>query len=385
MKTAAALLAALAAALAPSAALAQAQLPKVDRVTPKKGTPVDGEVQKDTWKDVVIKVGAASQTFRADDVQKVEYWDAPPAFKGAMAAMDQEKWSEAIPALASAEEYSKSKEKNVVKPRAWFEGYLLFHRGFCQMQVGKTGDAVKQFDRIVNEPAFKESRFLAQAYDLLLECHRELGDVAKMEEVEKKIDAAPAELKADLQTRARRQRAELLYDKNKYDEAKRLFDQITTSPDAEIASAGTMGVIKCLEALKDAPGVETYCNKVLTTAVQPSLLLIASNALGNIAFEKKQFAQARDRYIQSVVRHNPGRSASGIEREHEKAIYRLGQCYEALLGEAKDEKLKDALAAMASSAFREVSIEYPSGKYREQAVALAQKYEKRDEKKDEKK
>lgn len=366
-------------------AQAQPQAPKVDRVTPKKGTPVEGEIQKDTWKDVVVKVGAASQTLRADDVQRVEYWDAPPAFKGAMAAMDQEKWSEAIPALASAEEYSKSKEKNVVKPRPWFEGYLLFHRGYCQMQVGKTSQAVPQFEKLINEPAFKESRFLAQAYELLLECHRELGDVARMEEVEKKIEAAPAELKADLQTRARRQRAELLYDKNKYDEAKKLFELITSSPDADVAAAGTMGVIKCLEGLKDAPGIETYCNKVLTTAVQPSLLLIATNALGNIAFEKKQFTQARDRYIQSVVRHNPGRTGTGIEREHEKSIYRLGQCYEALLAEAKDEKLKEALSAMASSAFREVSIEYPSGKYREQAIALAQKYEKKDDKKDDKK
>ena len=202
-----------------------------------------------------------------------------------------------------------------------------------------------------------------------------------MEEVGKKIETAPAELKADLQARARRQQAELHYDKNKYDEAKKLFDQITTSPDPEVAAAGTMGVIKSLEGMKDAPGIESYCKKVLTTAVQPSLLLIASNALANIAFEKKQFAAARDQYIQSVVKHNPGRTGTGVEREHEKAIFRLGQCYEALLAEAKDEKLKEALSAMASSAFREVSIEYPSGKYREQAMALAVKYEKKSDKK----
>ena len=362
-----------------------AQTPKIDRVTPAKGAPIDGEVQKDTWKDVVIKSGAASQTLRAEDVQKIDYWDAPPAFKGAMAAIEQEKWSEAIPALASAEEYANSKEKNVVKPRAWFPSYLLFYRGKSQMQVGKTGEAVKQFDKLINDPAFKDSRFLALSYELLLECHRELGDVARMEEVEKKIEAAPPELKGDLQTRARRQRAELLYDKNKYDEAKKLFEQITTASDPEIGAAGTAGVIRCLLGLKDAAGVETFCNKVLTTASQPSLLLIASNALGDIAFDKKAFTQARDRYIQSVVKHNPGRSGGGIEREHERAIYRLGQCYEGLIAEAKDEKLKEALSAMASSAFREVSIEYPSGKYREQALALALKYEKKEEKKSDKK
>jgi len=118
---------------------------------------------------------------------------------------------------------------------------------------------------------------------------------------------------------------------------------------------------------------------VLTTATQPALLLIASNALGDLRFEKKQFAQARDFYVRSVVLHYPGRGG-GLEREHEHALYRLARCYEELLEAAKDPKAHELLAQQASGAFREVSIEYPSGRYREEAVAKAAKYEPKDEK-----
>lgn len=347
---------------------------KVDRVTLRSGAPVEGEVQKETYKDVVIKAGASVQNLPAANVLKVEYWDAPPAFKGAMAAIEGDKWSEALPALASAEEHANSKEKGVVKPRAWFAVHLAFYRGQCQLQMGQTDKAIQNFEKLRKDPAFKDNRFLAQAYELTLEAYREKGDTAKMEETEKEIDQAPGELRATLQVVARRQRAELLYDKNKYDEARKLFETITTAADPAIAAAGTAGVIRSLSGMKDAGGLDAYCKKVLSTSTQSSLLLIASNALGDAAFEKKDFTAARDLYIQSVVRHNPGRGA-GVEREHERALYRLGQCYEALVEAAKDAKVKEAISAMASSAFRELSIEYPSGRYREEAAAKAVKYE----------
>lgn len=353
---------------------------KVDRVILRAGAPLEGEIQKETYKEVVIKTGPSVQNVPAANVAKVEYWDAPPAFKGAMAAIDADKWSEALPALASAEEHANSKEKGVVKPRPWFAVHLTFYRGQCQLQMGQTDKAIQNFEKLRKDAAFKDNRFLAQAYEMTLEAYREKGDSAKMEETEKEIDQAPGELKTTLQVLARRQRAELLYDKNKYQESRQLFETITTAADPAVAAAGTAGVIRSLSGLKDASGLEAYCKKVLSTATQPSLLLIACNALADAAFEKKDFAGARDLYIQSVVRHNPGRGA-GVEREHERALYRLGQCYEQLMEAAKDAKVKDSISAMASSTYRELSIEYPSGRFREEAASKAVKFEPKGEKK----
>jgi hypothetical protein len=360
----------------------QAGKDRKDQVTPFQGAVIEGEIQRDTWKEVVIKVGGATQTIPANNVKKVDYWDAPPAFKGAMGSFEQEKWAEVLSALSSAEEYANSKEKGILKPRPWFGPYLAWYRGKCMMEVGRSDDALRQFEKIRKE--FKDSRFLAQAYESSLEAFREKGDVAKMDEFEKEIEQAPGELKLNLQVRARRQRAELLYDKAKYEEARKLFETITTAADPEIAAAGTAGVIRSLSGLKDLAGLETYANKVLATSKQPALQLLASNALGEGAFEAKKFDAARDRFIQSVVHFNPGRG-TGIEREHEKALYRLALCYENLMAAAGAPEHKQALAGMAASTYRELSIEYPSGKYREEASLKAAKLESSAEKKDEKK
>jgi len=366
-------------ALAPAQAGAAA---KVDRVVTSKGAPVEGEVQKETYKEVVVKVGSSTQTVPAADVVRVEYWDAPGAFRGAVASAEAEKWSEAISALASAEDSANSKEKGAMKPRAWFPVHLAYYRALCMANVAQSDKALVNLEKLRKDPAFKDNRFLAEAFRLTLEIYREKNDTAKMEETEKEIDGAPGEIKAKLQMLARVARAESLYDKNKYDEAKKLFETLATAPDADLQAQGTAGVLKCLGGLKDVGGLDSYAKKVLATSQQNGLLLLANNALADQAFEKKAWGPARDLYIQSVVRYNPGRTAGGVEREHEKALWKLGQCYEALLEAAKEPALKNAVSAMASSTFRELSSEYPSGKYREEAAAKAVKYEpKKEEKK----
>ena len=68
----------------------------------------------------------------------------------------------------------------------------------------------------------------------------------------------------------------------------------------------------------------------------------------------KKFEKARDLYIESVVLHTPARrTETGAKRDHEQAIWRLGECYEALVKAAKKDSLKKAYMRMASSAFRE--------------------------------
>lgn len=364
-------------------AVSQAAPAAKDRVTLKKGTVIEGTVQKDTWKDVVVQAGAAPQTVRGEEVQKIEYADAPLAYKSAMAALEQEKWSDVLSALGSAEEFYTTPPKGVAKPRPWVPSYVAYHRGLCQMKLGKSDDAIKQFDRIRKE--FKDSRFIASAYELTLEAYREKGLVEQMDAFEKEIDQAPPELRTELQGRAKVQRAEMLYDKAKYDEARRLFEPIASSADPVMAERGAAGVIRCLSGLKDASGVESYCKKVLSTAQQPALLLIAANALGDAQFEKKAWSEAKNFYIQSVVKYNPGRTGTGIEREHERAIYRLANCYEQLYEAAKDPAAKLLFQGMASSAYREVTIEYPTGRYKDDAAPRAVKLEPKEEKKDEKK
>ena len=351
-----------------------------DRVTTTRGSVVEGKIQKETWQEVVVQDGSRRQTVRAEEVLKVEFWDAPPAFRGAFAAIDQEKWSEANSALRSAEEYANSKERGIIKPRNWFPTYVSFYRGMCQMNLGQANTALKHFEKVRTEK--KDFRLIGKVYELTLQIFREKKDAKGMSAFEAKIKDAPTRLQPQLKARATRQRAELLYDQNKYAEAKRLFESIASNSARDVAIQGTSGVIRCLTGLKDSAGINAYCEKVRRTAREPALLLIATNAMGNARFKQKKFMEARDLYIESVVLHNPGRrTGTGAERDHERAIWRLGECYEALIKAAKNDKLKKAYMRMASSTFREMASEYPSSRRREDALSKAVKYEVREPKK----
>lgn len=347
---------------------------RVDRVTNVRGTVVEGKIQKETWQEVVIQVGSSRTTLRAEDVDKVEYWDAPPAFRGAVASIEQEKWSEANSALTSAEEYANSKERGIIKPRDWFPPYVSYYRGLCQMHLGQANSALKHFEKVRTQ--HKDFRLIKMVYERTLQVYREKKDVKAMTAFEEKIKDAPRRLQKQLRDRATGQRAELLYDQNKYAEAKRLFESIANNTDREVAILGTSGVIRCLTGLKDSNGINAYCEKVRRIAREPALLLIATNAMANVRFKAKKFVEARDLYIESVVLHNPGRrTGTGAERDHERAIWRLGECYEGLIKTARNDTLKKAYMRMASSTFRELAQEYPSSRRREDALAKAVKYE----------
>lgn len=365
-----------------AALLAAAPQAKKDRVVHKGGA-AEGTVQKDTYKEVVIAGTGAPQSIPAENVDKVEYFDAPPAFTGALMAVAQEKWAEALSALGSAEEYvnSAAREKSVVKPRAWFAAYVTYYRGLCLFKAGQTDAALKLFEKIRKE--FKESRFLVESFELTLEAYRVRGNVAAMDAFDKEIDAAPAEIRGGLKSRAERQRAELLFDKGQFKEARALFEKNAASADPAVAAECTGGVIRSLVGMKDAAAVEAYCKKVLSTTTQPALLLLASNALGQGAFDRKAWAEARTHFINSVVRYHPGRPGTGIEREHERAIYTLARCYEALSAEAKETPAKNSLQIMAARTYRELATEYRSGRFAAEAGVKANRLEqvKEEEKK----
>lgn len=353
---------------------AGAKKPLRDKVTVVSGDVLEGTVSKDTWREVVISVGTSrKKTIPAEQVVSVEYGNAPPAFRGAMAALKQEKWSEAYSALASAEEFSVSKVRGIIKPGPWFKSYLPYYRGVCHMNLRRTQKALAEFSKVRKN--FSESRFTGEVYGNMLTLYGRMGDPAALAAFEKELNKAPPALRKKLKDQASRQRADLLFSKQQYDQAKKLFEQIARSPDPGLAAEGAEGVIKCLYAKKDMKGVEGYCRKVLGTSRNTSLLLIASNALADAKYDQKKYSEARDAYIKSVVLYNPGRrSGTGIERQHERALWRLARCYEELIELARTDRHKDAVRRMASSAFRELSIEYPSGRHREDAAARAERH-----------
>lgn len=83
---------------------------RTDRLTPLRGPAVDGTITRETWKDVVIRPTSGSeQTFKVEDVAKLEYFDAPDAMKAAMTDIEAGNWQEGLNKLNGAEDFVNGK------------------------------------------------------------------------------------------------------------------------------------------------------------------------------------------------------------------------------------------------------------------------------------
>ncbi|MBI2898924.1 MAG: hypothetical protein HYY17_01955 [Planctomycetes bacterium] len=351
-----------------------------DKVTRRDQSVVDGSVSQDSFKGV--KVG--NTEIPPDQVLRIDYKDAPPSFTSALDAIAEGKWEDAISGLKSAWQKVKEGEvdaktnKRVPWPcRPWFDQYYLFHLGYCERQLAKFDEALTHLTacREMKDGHPKEpSRFWADAFELSLECLRERGKPEDLDEMTKliaTIDAAPKDLQDGLRKRARKQQAELLFDKKEYARARELFEGLQRESDPDLKAGGTAGVIKCLEELKNVEELKRFCARVLADEGVPvGVRLIASNAVARVLRDAKDLRGAIRQYVDSVVRFNPGRG-SGFERDHEEALYFLGLCYRQMAADSKEATAKKYYYGAAASAFREVALVYPSGRRRDESLKLA--------------
>lgn len=352
-----------------SASPAWAQTKK-DRVLKHDGTVVEGNVKKDSYKGVEVD----STAIPMEQVKRVEYLDAPPTFVAAVAAIDEGKWEDAIAGLKSAWQRVKEEKdpKQALKPRPWFDQYYLFYMALSERQLGRFDEALGRL-KAYREGNKEPSRFWVESFELSLECLREKGDIEGMTTLIASIGAAPPEVQEGLKKRADKQQAELLFDKKEFAKAKSLFDKLRSGSDALLAAEATAGVLRCLEEMKSGDELKRFCQQVLKDEGAPvGIKLIASNAMGRMLAGARDFKSALASFVDSAVRYAPPRG-SGFEHDHEEALYQLGQCYREIAGAARDAK-KYYLSA-ASSAFREVVSEYPSGRRREEAIRLAEQTE----------
>jgi len=372
MKTLTAVVAALLAAV--STADAQPREKIVDRIQPKKGPAVEGLIVRETFKEVEIQItGGGTTKFAAADIAVVEYGDAPPSFKGALNDIAAGSFAEALGKINNTENDITAKILKVI-PRAWFGVWSLYYKGLCQREMGRDDAgrldaAVLLLNKFID--THKDARFLPDAFELALGCYGDKGDQAGADALMKKIDAAPVEIRGALKKRAEKQKAEMLLASDKIDEAKAIFQTLSRESDRELAADATEGVIKCLVKAKKPDDLVNYCKQVLAaTSNEPALLLVASNALGDSYLERKMAKEAARQYVDSIVRYHPGRG-SRLTREHERALYMLGKSYEELAASGKDEAAKKAYTVMAGRTYRELALEYPSGKYRDEASGKA--------------
>ncbi|MBI4563672.1 MAG: hypothetical protein HY716_03135 [Planctomycetes bacterium] len=363
---------------------------KLDRVTPRKGPPAEGTIVRDTWKEVVLRLSSGSETtFRVEDVLSVEYADAPDAMKAGLADFEAGNWEEALTKITSAEEAVQGKgldsaTAKKITVRSWFGPWVTFHRGYCLKELHRIEDALRELLRYVDgalkEPN-RDSRFLARACEAVMECYRGKADEPGMAAFLERVKAAPREVQGKIQQIASVQQGEMLLSSGKVAEAQAIFQRLAESPDVDIRTSGTLGVIRCHQKSDQPDALVRYCENVIKTTPldQPGLLLLASLALGEAYGNRKEYRKAVGALVDAIVKYHPGRGTE-LVREHERALYTLAKTYEAWSAESTGD-LKTTARIWAARTWRELSMEYPNGRYRDEANAGIARCEAPEEKK----
>ncbi len=345
---------------------------KQDKVTRTDGKVHVGRISEDSYKQVRI----GSTTVRASEVAKVEYYDAPPSFRGALAAIQEEKWSDALSGLKSAYQrvIKEKRPRQKWKCRSWFTQYYLYYTGMCERNLGRFNAALETLAKVRKKNP-EPSRLWGESFELSLECLREKGDLAGMDNLIKTIASAPPQLKSSLKMRGQRQQAELYFDEKDYRKAHDLFRKLQSGPDLTIRDDAQVGVIRCLEKMNRASELERVCRQVLSQPQSAThLKLISSNALGYSKKNMKDFQGAQRHFAESVVLYAPSRT-SGYTGEHEEALYQLGTCYSKLAEKASNKRAKKYYLNAGARTFRELATGYPTGRKRDEAVTLAGRLE----------
>ena len=345
---------------------------KQDKVTRKDGKEYLGRIAEDSFKQVRI----GSTTIKAAEIENVEYYDAPPSFKGALDAIQEEKWADALSGLKSAHKrvVVEKRPRQKWKCRSWFLPYYHFYTGLCERNLGRFDAALKTFEKVRAKNS-EPSRFWGDSFELSLECLREKGDMAGMDKLIKSIATAPGSLKSNLKLRGQKQQAELYIDKDNFQKALSLFKKIQSTSDTTIRGEAQAGVIRCLVKLKRTSELEQYSRQIISqTNSSIGLKLMASNALGYSKKKSKDYRAATRHFVESVVLYAPSRT-SGYRQEHEDALYQLGSCYSELAEEASETKTKKYYLGAAAKSYRELATTYPSGRKRDEASTLADRLE----------
>lgn len=351
-----------------------------DRVLLTSGAAVDGVVKSESPRDVTVDTGSGkTQTLRVEEISRIDYFDMPPTFPALYEALDQGKPEEGLNALNAAEtlvkEYRDPKANPARKkliPRDWFDPAALYYRALCHRELKEWEKALGHLDKIIATHA--KSRFVKQALVWKFECALADGkdDVAQaaIQEMQKQASL----LGPDLVPRSEILQADHLAGKGQHDKARAIYQRLTAHSDPTISSQATLGLLRSLQEQK-SPDLQQVCERTLNDATKPmGARLIAATLLGDVLAAKNP-AAAIPVYVKAVVLLHPGR-ADSLAAEHERALFRLAECYDEVHKQQPDMKKKATWSAMALSAFREVTTAYPSGRLKDRAAGRATELEK---------
>lgn len=354
-------------------------LQRGDVVTLNDRRVFEGTVNKDDFGEVHVKPKTgAVQKLKAEDVRLVEYATAPPGFNNALQLIEQGRYKEALEQIRGAEEALKTiKEEMSKRPTArkypdavpaddkWWIPYSAYYRAVCMRMTRNYIEAAENYDLILN--SHKDFRLVREAYlgAMRAAIDRSDPDKAKAAALLAAASADKARLGDRLLKELELAQIELLVRIEDYAGAEAAYKRLAESPDEEVAVQGVRGVLLCKQKA-GASDIPTYCANLIATKTSGKIKMVAAASLGSTLLDKGDHRAAVAQFVEAIVLHYPGRG-SGLEGEHEEALFNLAACYEGMAKGAAGKAAK-TYWTMAAQTYAEILAAYSSSDRAEDAA-----------------
>ncbi|KAF0245464.1 MAG: hypothetical protein FD180_1583 [Planctomycetota bacterium] len=346
---------------------------RVDKDKPAQ-KPVEGTIEKEDWKEVVIKLeGSASGTYSWDKIDSIEYGDEPAGIKEARGEYVKGNKEGAAAAFLKAAEG--------LKDKPIFLAHALFNAGKCLAEVKKYDDAIKAYDDLAK--AFSGNRFFKEMHYNKVSCYLAKGDregartaikdaneAAKKESVEQPFQILMSLLDA-----------EVLEADSKLPEATGKFQAVAAQAGSKypaIAGKAKLGVARVQMQSNRTTAQGTYESITREFKSQRAVMGEAFTGLGDCLLaqgEEKNdldmIKRAALQYEQTVVLYFPAEGQSSAA--YEKALTAGAGAYVTLAQKATSDRARELYATQARSMALTLLDQYPSSSYKQQATDVRTK------------
>jgi tetratricopeptide (TPR) repeat protein len=324
--------------LASSALAASAQY--IDSIT-MSGKSVDGEVQKETYKEVTIVLKDGG-TINADLKQVSDIaWDPtgiPAAFDNAKKLQDARDYKAAIV------QWNKCTGNSV---RKVLQQHVFFNLAKCQQLDQDFGAATASYQSLLK--TYPDSKYLSQIYPGLVECAFHSGKLPDALTVIKEALAKAKELGMDEDfTGDMKLREAMIYERQKqYGPAGGAYQSLISHKTPKIAFSAQVGIGRLAVISKDFDKAKITMEKVIRDCEPAYRMVLAGayNGLGDYYWSTadKNAANVKEAlfcYMRTAVLYLPD-STEPVD-EHERGMYMSAKCLKKLAEDAKDAE-KDKL------------------------------------------
>ena len=308
----------------------------------------------------------------------MEYADAPPGFNNALQLIEQGRYKEALEQIRTAEENLKTiKDEMSKRPTArkfpdakpadekWWIPYNAYYRAHCMRMTRNYIEAGENYDLIMT--AHKDFRLIREAYlgAMRAAIDRSDPDKAKAQAILTAAMSDKARLGERLVKDLELAQVEVLVRTEDFGAAEAAYQRLAGSSDEDVAVQGVLGVLLCKQKA-GASDIPSYCANLVATKSSNRVKMVAAAALGEAMRGKGDLRDAVSHLVDAIVVYYPGRG-SGLEGQHEDALFNLAACYEDM-AKAATGKAPKVYWTMAAGTYQEILGAYSGSDRAEDAA-----------------